>query len=106
MYKYDKDESVNYKKAADAKRKHLAKLLAKPLFPKGFSGKHLPQPNEISLPLLNPTTKQEKAVDIMKTSLENYNAIKKTLKPVYKAKRKNKNAISVNQGRINKTKKS
>lgn len=60
------------KKTAEVKRKQLAILLAKPLFPKGFNTKY-PLISAEDGVLCEPSEqKHEKAVDVLKTSVENY----------------------------------
>lgn len=77
--KYDSRESKLLKRQAEVKRKQLAQLLVKPVFPRGFSGKY-----PLSLgngDILIPNDhKTEKAVDVMKVALENYAKISKPLK--------------------------
>ncbi|XP_074042289.1 ATP-dependent RNA helicase DDX24 [Leptinotarsa decemlineata] len=65
--KHDTKDAQRCKKSADIKRKHLASLLATPIFPKGFSGSY-PLSSQLSLSL-NEGVKEEKAVDLMKNTI-------------------------------------
>lgn len=47
------------------KNRHLASLLSKPLFPKGFSGKYLDANIELEI-----VEDNEKAVDVMKKAID------------------------------------
>lgn len=83
----DTKQLAKNRKAADIKRKQLTELLAKPIFPKGISGKY-----PLHLEAVNTTVqfsggiKDEKAIDVMNTALENYSKVKMKSKPLYKQK--------------------
>lgn len=81
MLKYDTIEAQQLKKTADVKRKQLADLIAKPLFPKGFSGKYPLHIDESSLTIKTDV----KAIDVMKTAMETY--AKKKAKPIFKKRK-------------------
>lgn len=69
--KYDEKESQKYKRMADIKRKQLAQLVTKPVFPKGFSGKYpLYLVNNDSL--LSEEHNSQSAINTMKNALETY----------------------------------
>ncbi|XP_046417990.1 ATP-dependent RNA helicase DDX24 [Neodiprion fabricii] len=58
-------ESADLKRQLKARRRQLKSLLAKPLFPKGFSGKYLDSSIEFQL-----DQGAQKAVDVMKQAIE------------------------------------
>ncbi|XP_015609090.1 ATP-dependent RNA helicase DDX24 [Cephus cinctus] len=58
-------ESADLKRQLKAKKNHLKSLVAKPLFPKGFSGKYLDTNLEIHL-----NNDSRKAVEVMRDALE------------------------------------
>lgn len=69
-FKQDKIESNKYKRIADIKRKELASLLRKPIFPKGFSGKYLMNIESAIIPLMPQSLQHETAIDVMKSMLQ------------------------------------
>lgn len=85
--KYDKKESKQYQKQIDMKNKELKRLLAKPLFPKGFSCKYPLSSGQVDIPLVQGNQHIEKAVDVMKDSLKKTNnSIRKKPKALFKSK--------------------
>lgn len=95
MLKHDSSEAQNIKKVADRKRKQLAELLVKPLFPRGFSGKYPLQVEMDTLAIKTDvkTIHEERAVDVMKTALQE-KAVRKA-KPLFK-KRQNFQKVAEN----------
>lgn len=88
----------------------MSTLLSKPLFPKGFSGKYIPTSEDVQkLTLLASGGQQEKAIDVMKSALENHVKEKKKFKPLYKGKKMqkgyNKDRTLNNSIKLNKNKK-
>lgn len=82
----ERKEAEKCKKIAEVKRKALASMLAKPLFPKGFTGKY-PLSDETVNPLLKPLdTKAETAIDALKKSLENSQVLRRKAKWLFKRK--------------------
>lgn len=77
------------KKLADLKRKQLTSLLAKPIFPKGFSGKYPLATGELVMPMIQSEIK-EKAVDVMKAAAETYKANKSKFVKLYKGNKNKK----------------
>ncbi|KAG5880257.1 hypothetical protein JTB14_027322 [Gonioctena quinquepunctata] len=86
--KHDSEEANKLKKVADIKRKQLASLLAMPIFPRGFSGKY-PLSSQLMFPLTE-NVKEEKAVDLMKTTIEENERMKKKNIPLFKPKNKDR----------------
>lgn len=93
MLKYDTSDAQKIKKTADLKRKQLADLLAKPLFPKGFSGKYPLQVEQSTLAIKTDAKmiQEEKAIDVMKTAMEEY--AKKKIKPIFKKRKPARNGV-------------
>ncbi|CAH0551697.1 unnamed protein product [Brassicogethes aeneus] len=85
--RYDTKEAQKSKKLAEIKRKHLASMLSKPVFPKGFSGKYPLATGELVLPM-EVTDQNEKAVDVMKAAVETYSKQKSRFVKLYKGNKK------------------
>lgn len=87
---YDTADAKKYKKAADLKRKQLARMLSQPLFPKGFSGKYPLQVEGSTLAIKTDinTVQEERAIDVMKTALEKGARVR--AKPIYRKPRQKK----------------
>lgn len=94
------------------KRKQLAALLAKPIFPKGFNQRYpVLNVDQLDDPVLEGKVKEEKAIDVMKQAIEENSRTKVRKMPLYKPKKKidpksqdrlvNKNYV---KGGISKTK--
>lgn len=84
MLKHDSMEAKKIKKIADIKRKQLTAMLAKPLFPRGFSGKYPLQTETGTLAMKNDgkSMQEERAIDVMKTAMETN--VKRKRKPIFK----------------------
>lgn len=84
MIKHDSKEGQKIKKVADIKRKQLADMLVKPLFPRGFSGKYPLQveANTLAINTDVKTIHEERAIDVMKTALEA--KVGRKAKPLFK----------------------
>ncbi|XP_044745525.1 ATP-dependent RNA helicase DDX24 [Coccinella septempunctata] len=74
---HDSKDRAKYKKLYDIKRKQLANLLEKPIFPRGINGKY-PLINHPSL--VDNLEVTENAIDTMKKSVENDTKDKKKVK--------------------------
>lgn len=85
--KYDAKEARAAKRAAEIKRKQLSELLSKPLFARGFSGKYPLAMVQADMPFESAEPKSEKAVDVLKKSVDNYTkAFRKKAKWLFKPK--------------------
>ncbi|XP_030766553.1 ATP-dependent RNA helicase DDX24 [Sitophilus oryzae] len=83
---YDSDETNSNKKLADLKRKQLTILLAKPIFPKGFSGR-FPELSLENVTGFNGVSAERKAVDVMQEAINKSSKTKRRVK-LYKPKDK------------------
>ncbi|KAF5307170.1 hypothetical protein FQR65_LT00686 [Abscondita terminalis] len=83
---HERKEAFKCKKAAEIKRKELAKLLVKPLFPKGFTGKYPLVDQAINSLLLPSAPKPETAIESLKNSLDNSQHLRKKAKWLFKGK--------------------
>lgn len=117
---FDTEEShlaQKAQKAATVKRKQLAALLAKPIFPKGFNVRYpVLNVDRLDDPLLEGKVKEEKAIDVMKQAIEEILKTKVRKMPLYKPiKKKNpksqerlvnknhgKGGIAKNKNKLNK----
>ncbi|KAF5301320.1 hypothetical protein FQA39_LY10718 [Lamprigera yunnana] len=90
--KQESKEAQKCKKAAEIKRKELAKLLAKPLIPKGFSGKY-PLSDDTMVNLVQSSEKKsEAAIDVLKGSMNDPRQIVfRKAKWLFKSKTSNSN---------------
>lgn len=77
---YDSDdggERYRIRRELKAKRDTLNALLAKPLFPKGFSYKYPTSTGHLEIPLMDVENNKENAVEVMKTAIEETRKAKK-----------------------------
>ncbi|KAB0805561.1 hypothetical protein PPYR_02531 [Photinus pyralis] len=85
--KFDSHDTQKHKKLAQLKRKQLSQLLAKPIFPKGFSGK-FPITTDIqgnAVNIMSHTT--ENAIDVLKNSTNNTTrTVRKKAKWLFRSK--------------------
>lgn len=79
--KFDSDESAQTKKVTEIKRKQLAALLAKPIFPKGISA-YYSLMSATALPIVQAKLKEERAIDVMKSAMDNSVKEKKHIRKV------------------------
>ncbi|XP_050295435.1 ATP-dependent RNA helicase DDX24 [Anthonomus grandis grandis] len=85
--KYDGDETAAARKRAEATRKRLSTLLATPVFPTGFSGK-FPLLENAGETVFQAVSKDLKAVDVMKSAMENNKKLKRKQVALFKPKNK------------------
>ena len=84
----DDKQSADLRKSLKIKRGQLRSLISKPLFPKGFSGKY----PEVNLELCLEQN-SEKAIDVMKKSIQEKTLRRKRDKLTVDAIKKNKRAL-------------
>ncbi|KAG4074022.1 hypothetical protein HA402_014227 [Bradysia odoriphaga] len=77
---YDSDDGgdrFKVKRELKQKRDNLNKLLAKPLFTKGFSYKYPLSSGQLNIPSMDIEDNKQNAVNVMKEAIEDYKAAKK-----------------------------
>lgn len=77
---YDSDDGgdrYKVKRELKQKRDNLNKLLAKPLFTKGFSYKYPLSSGELNIPSLDIEDNKQNAVNVMKEAIADYKVAKK-----------------------------